>query len=222
VNVELPDTSLKATANRETTLVGSEGTAHVSVIGDEADGVAVVDLTRVAAVYHTASDADDVSLSQTEGEDDAVVVLCSSPDGGGSAAVDEVLAPGGDGELPNPVSQDDAIVAGGEPQGGWLAVGVGGVGGPAVLQEVVHIVKRNVVEVKSDSHYDGERRVQSVVVVVVIVDEGHLIVDVSEDSLLSIHAESSLSIEVMVDWYRYSVDLITEDSWWVGGEVHAS
>jgi len=50
-------------------------------------------------------------------------------------------------------------------------VGVGGVHCPSVLQEVEVCAQLNVVEVEPDHHDDGERGVESVVVVEVIVDE---------------------------------------------------
>jgi len=91
------------------------------------------------------------------------------------------------------------LVCGGESESDGVAVSVGWIGDPSVLQEVVLGVQLDVVEVESDHHGNGKRSIQGVVVVEVVVDEGLEVVGSVKDTLESVDGESRRSVEVMVD-----------------------
>jgi len=90
-----------------------------------------------------------------------------------------------------------------------LAVSVGLVSCPSVFQEVVLGVQICVQVVKFDRHNDGKRRIKSVVVVEVIVDEWDDVALGVEDTLPSVDSETGRSfVKVMVD---VAVELVAED-----------
>jgi len=219
VNGEFSDTSAESPADGKSTLVGSQSTAHAAVVCLELAGGSLADLAGLSTVADGSSDADGVASPHTECEHNAEVVVGISGDGGGSGAVDEVLAPGLDGELPLSVANVDSEVSGGESEGDWVTVGVGWVSCPSVLQEGVHGIQVDVVEVESDGHGDGKRGIQGVIVVVVIVDEGGDVVGVVKNTLKRVGAESSRSVKVMVN---VAVQFVTEDCQTTIGPVHSS
>jgi len=161
----------------------------------------------LASVADGAADSDGVSGSRAKGEHHSEVVVSISDDVGGSSAVYTVLTSGSDAELPASVSQADTVVSSRDLQGDGVAVSVGVVSGPSVLQEVVHCVQIDVVEVEPDGHGDGKRGVQSVVVVVVVVDEGLLTVGVVENTFKRVGGESLRHVEVVVN---VTVEFVTD------------
>jgi len=171
MNGEFPNTSGKSPADSETTFVWSESTAHVTVVGVEADWVANTDLSALSTSGDGSSNTDLVASTDTEGEDNTEVLVALSVNGDTSGGGKVVLTSGGDTELPLSVSKVDTVVSGGDGESGWVAVLVGWVSGPSVFQKAVNAVQLWVLEVKSNSHDDGERSVQGVVIVEVIVDK---------------------------------------------------
>jgi len=84
---------------------------------------------------------------------------------------------------------------------------VGLVSCPSVFQEVVHGVQLALV--KSDHHNDSKRRIKSVVVVEIIVDEWDDVALGAEDTLPSVDCETGRSsVKVMID---VSLELVAED-----------
>jgi len=212
VHGKLPEAAGEATSEGETTLVGSDGASEVPVVSLHGDG-----LPRDGSALPPVGDGTPDGAG--EGEEHPEVVGGGSLDGGGGLGLDEVLALGEEVEPPGPGAPDDALVVGGDADGDWVTVGVGGVGGPAVLQEVVLGVQVDVVDVEPDGHDDGKRGVQGVVVVEEIVDEWLDVVGGGEHGLLSVDGESSGSVEVMVN---VTSELVADDTELVGGELHTS
>jgi len=85
---------------------------------------------------------------------------------------------------------------------------VGWISAPSVFQKTVYRVQLWVLEVKSDSHDDGERSEQGVVIVVVIVDVCSVVILLAPNSFLSIDAESGACVKVMID---VLVEFVTDD-----------
>jgi len=112
VNGEFSHTSDKTSADGEATFVWFECTAHVTVVGVEADWVAIADLSALSTSCDGSSNTDLVASTDTEGEDNTEVLVALSVNGDTSGGGKVVLASGGDTELPSSISKVDTLVSG--------------------------------------------------------------------------------------------------------------
>jgi len=202
-DVEFSNSSIESSSDSKAAFGWSDSTSQVPLVSLEL-GTNSRKLSTNTIVGDGASNADLRSLGGTEGESYTEVISTLSSDLGTTGTLLVVLSGGLNVKPPAPVSSDYTIVCSRELEG-CFTVSVAWVSRPSVLQKDVLSAQLWVVSVKSDYHGDEKRGIQSVVIVVVIVDE----VVGGKDSFESAASESWCSVEVVV--HLAIIQFVTEN-----------